>query len=430
MSVLLYYYLCTPMQDSVSHIGISLYDFTSHIRDVVSDAELSAWVFGEIKNYKYNRHAYFSLIESQEGTNTPVASLQCAVWSYCFSNVIGKFEDEAGVEMKDGLKVLVHLSVSFHQAYGMTAVVDAIDASYTLGEYELKRKQTIAQLTDEGYMELQKQLELPLIIRNIAIISADTAAGYGDFMDQLTANTITQNCNCRLYSAVMQGVTAPESIINALLRIQSDLEEMRESFDAVVIIRGGGSKQDLACFDDYALATYIATFPLPIITGIGHEQDTSVADMVSFRRVKTPTAAAEYIIEHNSAQYLLIDNLKRKLESQVAYIMSNIKNQISLRRQKLSYLAESRVDRLSLSLDTLRRKIENQSDMKIQMERQKLTSRRQQLVALDPQRIVSRGYTLTLSSSGKLLSSVDEVADGEEITTLLRDGRLTSVVKK
>lgn len=418
------------MQTPVSNMGISLYEFTSLIHDTIADADLSAWVFGEVKNYKYSRHAYFSLIESQEGTNTPKAALQCAVWSYCFSSVIGKFEEEAGVVMRDGLKVLVHLTVNFHQAYGMTAVVDGIDASYTLGEYELKRKQTIEQLTAEGYMDLQRQLELPLIVRSLAIISADNAAGYGDFMDQLSSNAITQSCNCRLYKAIMQGVAAPESIVSALNRIQSDLEEMREEYDAVVIIRGGGSKQDLACFDDYALATYIATFPLPVITGIGHEQDTSVADMVAFQRVKTPTAAAEFIIEHNSAQYLLLDNLKRRLESHVSYIMSSISNQISLRRQKLAYLANGKVERLTGNLDVLRRKLSDQSDMHIQMERQSLSARRQRLVALDPQRIVNRGYTLTVSAEGKLLSSVNDVRNGEEIITLLRDGRLTSIVKK
>lgn len=418
------------MQTNVPHIGVSLYDFTSGIRDLISDANLSAWVFGEVKNYKYSRHAYFSLIESQPGTNTPIASLQCAVWGSFFSSVIRKFEDEAGVEMKDGLKVLVHLTVNFHQAYGMTAIVDEIDASYTLGEYELKRKQTIAQLISEGYMDLQQQLQLPRIIRSIAIISANTAAGYGDFMDQIRANSVTQNCKCQLYPAIMQGVSAPESIVDALGKIRSDLEEMVSDYDAVVIIRGGGSKQDLACFDDYTLATYIATFPLPIITGIGHEQDTSVADMVAYKRVKTPTAAAEYLIEHNSAQFLLIDDLKHRLESQVAYIMANFNSQLNIRRQKLAYLANGRVERLSINIETLRHKLSSLSDVAIQMERQRIKARRQQLEALDPQRIVNRGYTMTLSSKGSLLSSIDDVTDGEEITTLLRDGRLKSVVKK
>ncbi|MDO4461943.1 MAG: exodeoxyribonuclease VII large subunit [Bacteroidia bacterium] len=418
------------MQSNTPHIGISLYDFTTGIRDIISDANLSAWVFGEVKNYKYSRHAYFSLIQSQEGTNTPIASLQCAVWGYCFDSVIGRFQDEAGVEMKDGLKVLVHLTVSFHQAYGMTATVDAIDASYTLGEYELKRKQTIAQLLSEGYMDLQQQLELPRVVRSIAIISANTAAGYGDFMDQLKANSITANCNCQLYPAIMQGVSAPESIVKALNSILSDLEEMVAEYDAVIIIRGGGSKQDLACFDDYTLATYIATFPLPIITGIGHEQDTSVADMVAYKRVKTPTAAAEFIIEHNSALYLLIDDLKRRLESQVTSIMYNFNSRISKQRQALAYIASGAVERQKTNVNTLRRNLHSLSDVAIQMERQRLNARRQQLEALDPQRIVNRGYTMTLSSSGSLISSIDDVKDGETITTLVRDGRLTSIVKK
>lgn len=439
------------MQISAPHIGISLGEFTSAIRDVVADAGLSAWVFGEVKNYKCNRHAYFSLIETQDGFNVPVASLSCTIWSFAYDKIIGRFEQEAGVEMRDGLKVLVHLTVSFHPAYGLSANVDAIDASYTLGEYELKRKQTIDQLTREGYMEIQKQLELPTIVRRVAIISANTAAGYGDFMNQLSASAYG-NCECRLYQARMQGADAPESIIEALGRIQSDLEEMVREFDAVVIIRGGGSKQDLACFDDYVLATYIATFPLPIITGIGHEQDTSVADMVSFQRVKTPTAAAEYIIDHNSRQYQLVDEYKRILSEAVARILSMYGNNVTMKRQQLNYIVSSRVDKLKMQVENLHRSIRQTADMSVQMKMQQATllknkieqsammylqmeqmnivNYRQRLEALDPQKIVKRGYTMTLSQSGKLLSSVEDVVDGEQIVTLLRDGRITSVVKK
>ncbi|MCQ2202617.1 MAG: exodeoxyribonuclease VII large subunit [Bacteroidales bacterium] len=439
------------MQMSEPHIGISLGEFTSAIRDVVADAGLSAWVFGEVKNYKYNRHAYFSLIETQEGSNVPVASLSCTVWSFAFDKIIGRFEREAGVEMRDGLKVLVHLTVGFHPAYGLSANVDAIDATYTLGEYELKRKQTIEQLTQDGYMDLQKQLELPTFIRRVAIISANTAAGYGDFMNQLSASEYG-GCECQLYPALMQGTGAPESIINALGSIQSDLEEMVREFDAVVIIRGGGSKQDLACFDDYVLATYIATFPLPIITGIGHEQDTSVVDMVAFQRVKTPTAAAEYIIDHNSSQYTLVEDYKRILSDAVARILSTYNNKVAMKRQQLSYIASSRVDRLKMQVENLHRRIGQSADMLvqmkmqhatllknkveqsammyIQMEQRAIVNYMQQLEALDPQKIVNRGYTMTLSKSGKLLSSIEDVEDGEQIVTLLRDGRLTSVVKK
>ena len=274
---------------------LSLFELQQQVKGSLDDTfSMPVWVKAEISEMTVNRsgHCYLDLIETGSGTDTVIARCRATIWSYTFRMLKPYFETTSGQTFTEGLKVLLQAKVEYHEVFGFSLNIRDIDPVYTLGDLARQRREIIRKLQEDGVFEMNKELELPLVTQRIAIISSPTAAGLQDFLDQLHNNAHQFVFYTKLFPAVMQGNEAPRSIMNALDLIF----EYEDMFDAVVIIRGGGAQIDLACFDQYELAFNVAQFPLPVITGIGHDKDDTVIDMVAHTRMKTPTAVAEFLI--------------------------------------------------------------------------------------------------------------------------------------
>lgn len=305
----------------------SLSELNGQVKKVLS-ANFTApvWVIGEISeiNVHPNGHCYLTLIEKGESEERIVAQARATIWSYTFRMLRPFFETTTGQQLTDGIKVLMQVSVEFHEVYGFSLNVRNIDPTYTLGDQARKRREIIRRLTDEGVITMNKELELPLVPQKIAVISSPSAAGYEDFIDQLNNNPNGFHFYTRLFPAMMQGNHAEESIVDALDRIYP----YEDFFDLVVIIRGGGSQVDLSCFDNYKIAYHITQFPLPVLTGIGHEKDDSIVDLVAHTRLKTPTAVAGFILEEVAAFAEKIDFLEQEILSLVETKMKDEANRL------------------------------------------------------------------------------------------------------
>jgi len=308
------------------------------LSDLMSDLQLvirssfdqTYWVVAELANVSGSPkgHMYFELVEKNE--QQIIAKARANLWSYRRNQIIHAFEEVTRQTLKPGMKVLLQLQVDFHAVYGLSFQIMDIDPAYSLGELERQKQETIQKLKDEGLLEFNKQYVLPQVLQNLAIISSETAAGYQDFMNQLNGNSLNYQFKTTLFPALMQGDQAPDSIIAAL----DKLENSKKEFDAIILIRGGGSNLDLACFDDYHLNARLAQSYFPIFSGIGHERDTSVTDMIAHTRLKTPTAVAEFIIQHNEKFEMEISDLFRDIIEFSKEITMTNKEKI----RELSYL--------------------------------------------------------------------------------------------
>lgn len=301
------------------------------------------WVTAEIGELKVNRngHCYIELVEKDKQTDTILARSRATIWAWQFRFIKPYFETTTGQALTSGINVLVSVTVEFHNVYGLSLNIKDIDPAYTLGDMARKRQQVIDRLTEEGIFDMNRELEFPDIPSRVAIISSPTAAGYEDFMNQLNANRSGFQFYTRLFEATMQGNDAPASIISALNYIY-DFEEL---FDVVVIIRGGGSQMDLSCFDDYNLTAHIAQFPLPVLTGIGHEKDESVTDMVAFQKLKTPTAVAEFLIERMESAEDNIDELKQLFITEVKELLNREEKRVEDATRLFKPLVNSNIER-------------------------------------------------------------------------------------
>ena len=270
---------------------ISLYELNRQIKSVIKNAtEPAYWVFAEISELKINvsGHCYIELVEKDEKTENLKARSRATIWSSTFRMVSSYFESSAGINLSPGIKIMVRVTVDFHELYGLSLNIIDIEPSYTVGELARKKQEIINRLIQEGVFDMNRELEFPRLPKRIAVISSETAAGYGDFTDQLLNNEYDFQFHLKLFPAYMQGEDAENSIIHAL----EDIHRYENFFDVVVIIRGGGSQADLSCFNNYRLALHVVQFPLPILTGIGHEQDETIVDLVAHSQLKTPTAVA------------------------------------------------------------------------------------------------------------------------------------------
>ena len=380
----------------------SLLELSEWIQDVVgNDMPDRYWVRAEIASMSVRGHCYMELVEKSEN-GILAAKMRATCWSNVYALLSAYFAQETGQSLHVGLQVLLEVSVEYHAVYGLSLNVWSIDPTYTLGDLAKQRQATIRQLTEDGVMELQRALEVPSLPRRVAVISSADAAGYGDFCDQLKNNRFGFAFVTQLYPAVVQGDTAARSIINALGAIAAQEEE----WDVVVIIRGGGASTDLSCFDDYILASHCAQFPLPIVAGIGHTRDVSVVDMVVHTSVKTPTAAAEWLVERVAEQVERVGGLQLRLERAVQGAVNKEKNRLVVYHQRMMSAVYQALSREKGKLNLWQKTVELHS----------------------PERIYRMGYSLT-TVNGKVVRGAQDVAKGDVIETHLRDGVIQSEVK-
>ena len=367
------------------------------------------WVEAEVAACREARgHCYLELIEKDKQTATPIAKASAKCWASKWAVVRPYFERTTGQRLVAGMKVLLKVYPQFHEAFGFSWIVTDIDPTYTLGDMARQRQEIIRQLKAEGVFDLQKELTLPLFCQRIAVISSETAAGYGDFCHQLSNNPYGFQFETHLFPATMQGESTESSIINALMRIYKVNSEqcIVNSFDCVVIVRGGGATSDLSGFDTLALAEHVANFPIPIITGIGHERDECILDMVSHIRVKTPTAAAALLIEHLKGVWDAViqaeDSITRAAQQQLAAVSY----QLTALEQRIPMLVERRFTNALHQLQLIEERVKG----------------------LDPQLLLSRGYSITLHK-GRVVRDPKSLQAGDEIETRLEKGRIHSIIR-
>ena len=345
----------------------SLLEITSLVKQTIEDKFFDYYpIVTEIASLNVNRsgHCYLELIQKDEGNDRIIAKMRATIWASNFSMINSYFESVTGERLRGGIKVLLKASVVFHELYGFSLNIVDIDPNYTLGDLEREKKEILDKLENDGIVEMNKELELPQVLKSVAIISSETAAGYEDFLNQLNSNQHGFVYHTKLFTAFMQGDKVEESIIAALDRIY----EYHEHFDLVVIIRGGGSKIELGVFDNYNIAYYITQFPLPILTGIGHERDTSICDIVAHTSLKTPTAVAEFIIEQSENFMFYLNDLSEEFNSEAKWILEQQKNILKQIDVDFSNSTSKIIDNSFYKLDLLKADFKNTVNQSIAKE--------------------------------------------------------------
>lgn len=406
--------------------ALSLYDLNALVRRSLEQCLPDEyWVQAELSDVRTNStgHCYLEFIQKDPRSNNLIAKARGTIWANVYRLLKPYFEESTGQAFVSGIKVLVQVTVSFHELYGYSLTVQDIDPTYTLGDMARRRREILKQLEEEGVLTLNKELEMPVLPQRIAVVSSPTAAGYGDFCHQLKNNTRGFFFHTELFPALMQGDRVEESVLSALDAILN----RQEDFDAVVIIRGGGATSDLSGFDTYLLAAACAQFPLPIITGIGHERDDTVLDSVAHTRVKTPTAAAEYLIN-------CMDLAADELEVLVSQLHESVRSRLTEEHRKLiSYrnripsAVVRRVSDAKLALLTIRKDVSLAVQTSLSRQRHRLELLQQRLADASPEKMLARGYSITLKD-GKVVKNGDVLQLNDEIVTRLYQGEIVSIV--
>ena len=429
--------------------ALTLYELNNLVRGSLERAlPEEYWVQAELSEVReaYNGHCYLEFVQKGNNGRDLVAKARGVVWAGTYRLLKPLFERETGRPLSAGMKVLVRVSVTFHELYGYSLSVTDIDPAYTLGDLARLRREILARLEADGILNDNKELPLPVLANRIAVISSATAAGYGDFRNQLLRNDYRLRFTLRLFPAVMQGERVEESVLAALDAIMAE----RDEWDAVVIIRGGGATSDLSGFDTYLLAAACAQFPLPVITGIGHERDDTVLDLVAHTRVKTPTAAAAFLVRHQLEAATRLEALSRDIGQEVMARLERERVRLERLSAALSAVfsqvrvrGEHRLEQLSLrlahawqqrladerhGLERCAARIGQGVASRLERERFRLQLLRQRCEAADPDLLLKRGYSMTFSQ-GRLVRKASELEKGEEITTRLAEGEVRSVVQ-
>ncbi len=494
---------------------LSLFELHQQIKEELEIAfPESYWVVAEIAQVNVDRrkgHCYLTLVDKGDDARQMLAQARATIWGARYQMLSRYFEEKTGQPLKAGLKILLQASVRFHELYGLSLDVSNIDPNYTIGDLARQRQETLKRLEAEGLLEANKQLQLPLVPQRLAVISSATAAGYQDFIHQLENNSYGYLFSSTLFPAVVQGNEAPSSVAAAMAKIA----KAKAQFDAIILIRGGGSQTDLSCFDDYKIAAAIGHSPLPVLTGIGHERDESIADLVANTRLKTPTAVAGFLIDRFREAEELTDDLfdsirmfakqqlkvtKDKLErhilkltnttkqllqsnkdnleqlsrglllkpktyiEQQRHFVSNLEKDINSETKDLLHHSEKYLQELSVCVegksqrylhmkahelnhlvhcleteakDNLQKnllahskyndKLIYSAQTKLQHENHRLKLLEMSIEANNPERLLLRGYTLTLLN-GKIIKSIKEAKDGDIVETRVKDGTLHSMI--
>ena len=427
--------------------ALSLYELKNLVHRVI---ELNMgdeyWIHAEISELRVNRHCYLEFAQKNADGNGLTAKARGQIWASSWPMIKLFFEKTTGQALSVGMEVLVKVQVTFHELYGYSLNVIDIDPTYTLGDITRKRKEIIDQLRAEGVENMNKELQLSRLLQRIAIISAAGAAGYGDFCNQLTNNRRGLVFSPKLFPATMQGNDVERTVIAALNKIAQEAD----NWDAVVIIRGGGATTDLSGFDTLALAENVAQFPLPVITGIGHERDDTIIDMISHTRVKTPTAAAEFIIRHQEEELDHVEDLADRLSKATGNILTTEKTRLQMAATRLPSLyanfklrEEARLERTLTHIshaieqqirdeggktDILERRLALYAQTLISRNSNRLEVLENKIKNADPERILQMGFTLT-RSNGKVVKDASKLKPGDRIDTTFINGTLTSIVQ-
>ena len=409
------------------HHHFSLLELNRLVRATIEDTLCEQyWLEAEIGQIgENNGHCYLEFIQKVEGHNTPVARAKAKCWRNVWGSVRPYFEHTTGQTLTLGMKVLVLVHPDFHEAFGFSWIVDDIDPRFTLGDMARRRQEIIRQLKAEGVFDLNRDLPLPLFTQRIAVISSSTAAGYGDFCRQLEENKRGFRFSVTLYESLMQGEGVERSIISALDKINAHIDD----YDCVVIIRGGGATSDMSGFDSLLLAENVANFPLPVITGIGHDRDECILDMVSHTRVKTPTAAAAFLIDRLEQVARRIDDAADRITSYVQHRMEIEKMRLSRAAERIPILFSLVKSKQENKLVTLNQRIASAVQRLIDRRRHTLDILEQRTKSLDPTLLLQRGYSITLVN-GHALRSPSAVKPGDIIVTRLADGTVKSTVNE
>lgn len=404
----------------------SLLQLNQLVRDVLEDALPDEyWVEAELSECReHGGHCYMELIEKDEHSNTPVARASAKCWRQTWVMVKPYFERTTGQPLRAGMKVLLHVYAQFHEAYGFSWIVSDIDPTYTLGDMARKRQEIIRQLKEEGVFDMQRELHIPIFAKRIAIISAQNAAGYGDFCRQLEDNDYGFRFEVTLFPAIMQGEQVEASVVDALNKIYQRIGD----FDVVCILRGGGATADLSGFDTLALAENVAQFPLPVITGIGHERDESILDMVANTRVKTPTAAAALLIDNLLRVLEQLDDASHRIVYAINQRLTNQKTRIATLTTLIPTLALRLVSNQRHRIETTENRLPIAIERRLTNQKHLLESISLKLQGFDPQLLLSRGYSITLHN-GRAVRDPQQLKAGDEIETRVEKGNIKSIVK-
>ena len=443
---------------------LSLHELQSSIKSAVHlNYPDYVWIHAELSQVSIaqNGHCYIELIEKKD--EQVIAKSRATIWNFTFRMLKPYFESSTGYEFTSGIKISLKVSVEYHELYGLSLNVKDIDPSYTVGDIEIQRRKILNKLESDGIIDMNAEINLPLVVQNIAIISSSTAAGYGDWLDQIKKNQYNYRFNYQLFEAKMQGGDTGKSVIIAL----DNIYNKEQDFDAVVIIRGGGSRMDLAGFDDYNLAANIAQFPLPIITGIGHERDESIADIVAHTSLKTPTAVAEFLINQVRTFELEIDGVSSNIVANVQEILDTQNHRLEISTLKIKQISKQTVDSnkqflYSLGKHLLRetKSIKSQKNKELQFIKEQfyyqskrivnrksedLTSYKSKLIinskdifektkrritqiehlnkAFDPSQILKRGFAI-IEQNNKIATNSKAINRSEKFKIIMQDGTL------
>ena len=406
---------------------LTLYSLNNMVRHALSDSlPLQYWVTGELSEVREasNGHCYIELVQRDEASGELVAKARGTIWSRIYTLLRPYFLEQTGQPFATGLKVLLQVKIVFHELYGYSLDVCDIEPAYTVGDMARRRQLVIKRLTEEGVIDLNKELDFPLLPQRIAVISSSTAAGYGDFCDQLLGNRYGFVFYPHLFPSPMQGSGVEQGIIAALNRIAETID----LWDAVVIIRGGGAVSELSCFDTYDLANNCAQFPLPIITGIGHQRDESVLDMVAHTRAKTPTAAAELLVHAMLEQAAYVGGAMQAIADAAKSRMENERLRMNALAGRLPVTAALSVQNRRMYLQSLAQRLLPATEMFIKEQKHRLEIIKGKMDAASPEKILAMGYSIT-RVNGKAVRSVADVNPGDEVTTAVAGGEFTSIVK-
>ena len=408
---------------------MTLFELNNLVRSVLEQTlDGEYWLEAELSEARLatNGHFYVEFVQKDATGRNFLAKARGTMWARTYALLAPLFERATGERLRAGMKVRVQVTIAFHELDGYSLNIINIDPSFTLGDMARRRREILAQLESDGILHDNQELPLPHLLKRIAVVSSAGAAGYGDFCNQLAHNEYGLHFEIRLFPAVMQGANVEESVLAALAAIADEAEQ----WDCVVIIRGGGATSDLADFDTYALAAAVAQMPIPVLVGIGHERDETVLDFVAHTRVKTPTAAAAFLIDHGAEQLAIIEDCQQRITQAARLRMESFKLKVETLETRLSQAAKLHVERSKMKVERFETRLSQAAKLHMERSKMKVESFEHRFAALDPTTLLRRGYSLTFTADGRLVRSIHDLHAEDTISTRVADGVVTATVQE